>query len=410
MTELNRGQKAVCALLEEGRDTAVMGMAGTGKTTAVRTYCLEKERQGYTVIRIAPYGLIASDSGGQTIHSFLRIRPDEFPDSEFVATRIAQADIIQVDEAGLMTDVLFDKLWYCIDYVRRKTSRKPQIILVGDTMQSHPVGGDWFFRSEAWNNEPFDTIKLTEGLRQRDPRLFEMLCRIGYGDFGPVEELLDYYSRKEPLAGATHICARNEEVNFYNNTKAALFPGEEININAITEAEFVLRLGFKMEDYLANRICSLEQYKRGMNKYIFPSISLKKGMPVMTLANDGKHGYMNGTIGYFEAYDPEVDKLSLIKADGTRIYINRLKCIPGSDLYQFPLRIAFAITADKAQGYTFGQANLDLQHCGFRKGCVYGAMTRGRCLDDMYLYPWITRRDLTIDADAIAFTDSIPAA
>jgi hypothetical protein len=52
--------------------TVVHGRAGTGKTTLVREL-IKQTKLNYVVV--APTGVAALNAGGQTIHSFFRLRP-----------------------------------------------------------------------------------------------------------------------------------------------------------------------------------------------------------------------------------------------------------------------------------------------------------------------------------------------
>ena len=55
-------------------------------------------------------------------------------------------------------------------------------------------------------------------------------------------------------------------------------------------------------------------------------------------------------------------------------------------IYQFPLRLAWAVTAHKAQGQTLEKVSIDIGSSAFAHGAFYVAMPRVRRLEDVLFF------------------------
>ena len=72
----------------------------------------------------------------------------------------------------------------------------------------------------------------------------------------------------------------------------------------------------------------------------------------------------------------------------TRCIVNTFKSINGLtfDIYQFPLRLAWAVTAHKSQGQTLERVAIDIGTSAFAHGAFYVALSRVRKIDDVLLF------------------------
>ena len=71
MFELSESQSRAFDLMKSGRNVFLTGEAGSGKTTVVREFL----KQAHDAVVVAPTGIAAINSGGQTIHSFFMLKP-----------------------------------------------------------------------------------------------------------------------------------------------------------------------------------------------------------------------------------------------------------------------------------------------------------------------------------------------
>ena len=82
-----------------------------------------------------------------------------------------------------------------------------------------------------------------------------------------------------------------------------------------------------------------------------------------------------------------------IACAGKRIFISRIPIIPSDNIFpfhmkrkQFPVRPAFAITANKAQGETLSHVGIYLKQDFFLHGQLYVAMSRVGSKDSLKIY------------------------
>jgi ATP-dependent DNA helicase PIF1 len=117
-------------------------------------------------------------------------------------------------------------------------------------------------------------------------------------------------------------------------------------------------------------------------------LTLKVGTVVMLLRNlDVKHGLCNGSrliIRQLQNYVLDCEVLTG-SSKGQRVLIPRIKLKPTGSMLpfvferlQFPVRIAFAMTINKAQGQTFKHVGLVLLSPVFSHGQLYVGFSRVR--------------------------------
>ncbi|MCG9893876.1 MAG: AAA family ATPase, partial [Fimbriimonadaceae bacterium] len=178
------------ALAEAGPGCLFLtGKAGTGKSTLLREFAASS---GLQCAILAPTGLAAIQVGGQTIHSFFRLKPGPLPpgSDEIAGFRpyhprhrlIRAIDVLVIDEISMVRADLFD----AIDTALRRTLRSDlpfagkRLIVVGDLLQLEPVVsrgaesemlGDlypspFFFDSHVFRDTNLSVLELTEVHRQ----------------------------------------------------------------------------------------------------------------------------------------------------------------------------------------------------------------------------------------------------
>ena len=72
----------------------------------------------------------------------------------------------------------------------------------------------------------------------------------------------------------------------------------------------------------------------------------------------------------------------------TRRIVNKFKSIDGLsyEIYQFPLRLAWAVTAHKSQGQTLNKVSIDIGTSAFAHGALYVALSRVRKISDILFF------------------------
>ena len=122
---------------------------------------------------------------------------------------------------------------------------------------------------------------------------------------------------------------------------------------------------------------------------------MKTGAIIMLLRNlDLRKGLCNGTrLIVHRLYDNVIDAAILQGANsGQRVLIPRIKLAP-SDVSlpftlqrtQFPVRLAYCLTINKAQGQTFDRLGIYLPSPVFSHGQLYVAFSRAKSFKDIYV-------------------------
>lgn len=116
------------------------------------------------------------------------------------------------------------------------------------------------------------------------------------------------------------------------------------------------------------------------------ALRLKTGLPIVLLRNlNAALGLANGTRLIVEQLMPNVIQASIAtgRLQGTSVLIPRIALTPSDSSLpftlsrrQFPVRPAFAMTINKAQGQTFQRVGIFLPHPCFTHGQLYVAMSR----------------------------------
>lgn len=140
-------------------------------------------------------------------------------------------------------------------------------------------------------------------------------------------------------------------------------------------------------------------FKRRQFNTIIPfTLTVAPGARVMLLQNlDLKLGLINGARGTVLAYHDELDALEVRfdclppPAQPTMVVRTQSVEYPlarGAHIfmYQFPLKLSWAVTAHKSQGQTLSKVAIDISAPAFAHGSFYVALSRVRSLDSLLLF------------------------
>lgn len=187
-------------------------------------------------------------------------------------------------------------------------------------------------------------------------------------------KFLNNYKNAEWLINRAILAPRNEDVNKINDQIQQLIPGapkKYTSIDSVVDGNQVLQ-------YPIEFLNSLEP--PGMPPHI---LSLKIGAIVMVLRNLNPPKLCNGTRLIIKNLSDNILECTIIngKFKGEDVFIPRIPMIT-SDLsiefkrLQFPIRLAFAITINKAQGQSLKTVGINLEKPCFSHGQLYVACSR----------------------------------
>lgn len=301
---------------------AILGSAGTGKSTLIKRYLAKRKN----VVVTATTGVAALNTGGTTINSRLGYY-DLFSLQQahkygklvksFLSHYYKGISVWIVDEVSMMGG---DQLTILADAIQEankilasekgtfgsnlsSTERYISMVLVGDFCQLPPVKAPWAFESLAWTEGPRFADHLTilkHNYRQSDPDFISALrsARAGRG-----AEALSYFRdrihpQRDDTFGGLTILATNAEVDAENAKQLALCTGREVRYKNSKEGE-----PHRLKDW----------------KAIPDELVLKVGAKVMLLANyrTREEGlvYVNGDMGTLEEVDDDGYPLLMVKLE-----------------------------------------------------------------------------------------------
>ena len=140
-------------------------------------------------------------------------------------------------------------------------------------------------------------------------------------------------------------------------------------------------------------------FKRRQFNTIIPfTLTVAPGARVMLLQNlDLQLGLINGARGTVLAYHEELDALEVrfdcLPAPSQPTLVVRTQSVEyplarGAHIfmYQFPLKLSWAVTSHKSQGQTLSKVAIDISAPAFAHGSFYVALSRVRRLDSLLLF------------------------
>lgn len=403
--------------LQEGSHLFITGKAGTGKSTLVRYFLAQTERN---VIVVAPTGIAALNVDGYTIHRLFSFRPeisvDEVRGEGYYPRRFAQVlrslDTLIIDEASMVRADLLDALEAALQRFGPRPG-KPfggvQVVLVGDLFQLPPVVTDherehfvtryatpYFFSADSFAANQFHTTQLTRVFRQAgDSTLINILNAIREG------------SIDEPARAVLN-----------SRTVSGFVPPDHeywltlTTTNRIATARNRAALErLPVELHVSEAAVSGEM--DGADPPNDHRVEYKVGAQVMLLVNDPANRYANGTLG--TVVKATTDGLSPTVTIRTRAGVEvdvtpytweitrpvitggRIQHEVIGTFRQLPFKLAWAITIHKSQGQTVDRLVVDLSGGTFAYGQLYVALSRCTTMEGLVLHREVIPKDLKTD-------------
>jgi hypothetical protein len=369
----------------------ITGPAGTGKSFMINLIVEDFKRKGSNYLLLAPTGVAATNIGGETIHSGLRIHETlggfqslAFHDHDFF-NYLKTIDTLIIEEISMVSNTLFSYISDLFSVIQQQTIAFGglNVIVVGDLAQLPPVTGLPVYKSSEW--KLFYPLFLSQPQRQiKDKKYYDALQEIRLGEISSTTWNLLYqkantFDHQKPINTAlntTNIVGYKQTANQINNVICNMLPVIENKFLISSAVDFINNQQYNPDD-------SQKLFKKKTN---FPNhLRLQQGARIMYLKNNlMDQNIYNGTVGVVT--DIDLENLEVRVAFGVvggivDIVIKKETVTfqvdgkPASRC-QFPLQNAFALTVHKTQGLTLPEVSLSLDNQMFAAGQAYTALSR----------------------------------
>ena len=408
--------RTALSLLGGGRHLFLTGKAGTGKSTLIRRFMSETDRN---VVVVAPTGIAALNVDGYTIYRLFGftatttlddVRTGSYRPGRFTKT-LASLDTLIIDEASMVRADLFDKLAAALQRFGPAPGTPfggVQIVLVGDLYQLPPVVTEaeagyfttryqtpYFFSADSFERSDFPTVALTTVFRQLgDDRMMSILNEIREGVLlGHAQEQLNARTDPEFVPPEDEfwltLAPTNRLVTARNRQQLERLPDDEYTSRARQSGDLGL-----------------------FDPPVDELLRFKVGAQVMMLNNDQSGRWVNGTLGRITEVDWDRDFVITVDfTDGTDAEISPFTweatrpVVEGGSLRhevigtftQLPFKLAWAITIHKSQGQTLDRLVVDLTGGMFSTGQLYVALSRCTSMSGLVLKRPVLPKDLKTD-------------
>jgi conjugative relaxase-like TrwC/TraI family protein len=336
------------------RVICVVGVAGSGKTLALRALAEAYRGGDISVLGAAPSGRAADELQaataipGRTLH---RLLLDTERDGG-----LPRGCVLIVDEAGMAETRVLAPLMHTVDRAEGK------LLLVGDPAQLPAVGAGGLYQALC---DRLGAIELTGNRRQRDPLECEALARLRDGD---PEPYLAHAARRGRLTVDDNPAMAKERL-----LDAWWREGRRSPVRAVM-------LAYRRDDVdelnQAAHAHMLRQRRLGRSAVTLGEREFRVGEQVLCRRNDERLGLRNGIRGTVV----KLDEHALIVRDQT----GTKRRVPFEYAAEH-LDYGYALTGHAAQGATVDRAFVLLHDCGALQEWGYVACSRARLETRLYL-------------------------
>lgn len=420
----------------EGKTFFIDGYGGCGKTYLYQTICHTLRAEGIVILCVASTGLACLLlPGGQTAHSMFKIPIDTLSTTSIcsIPKESLRADLLRMAEAVIYDECLMTHR-HCFETLDRtfqdlRDSRKPfgglTMVFGGDFQQILPVipkgsradiVNACLKNSYLWMNMHIVKLRINMRLQNspEDSSFAEWLLDVGHGRhidndgnidiplsmvtfseddlinkiYGDINQItltpppVDYFLDRAILA------PRNIDVQETNEKILHKMEGPEITYHSADSLEDE---GEGVRDDVP------QDFLRTIEPATLPlsQLKIKIGCPLMLLRNlDPGKGLCNGTrMILIHAYH-RILEVMIISGDhrGEKAFIPRITLKPSSRQYpfslqrrQFPVRLCFAMTINKAEGQSLKYVGIHLISPVFCHGQLYVALSRATSSEKVHV-------------------------
>ncbi len=344
------------ACMSRDRVVCAVGVAGSGKTTALRTLGTAYREADVPVLGAAPSGRAADELAtatgirSTTIHRLLLDAQRE--------GGLPRACVLVVDEAGMAETRVLTPLLSLVDDAAGKA------ILVGDPGQLPAIGAGGLFPALC---DHLGAIGLSKNRRQRDPAERDALKRLR---MGVPEPYLSYAAS----SGRLHL--------YDGATSAKQQLLEDWWQAAERDLGGTVMLAYRRNDVRdlndAARALMLRTGRLGPEELQLGRREFRVGDRAICRQNDARCDVRNGTRGTVVDLDLESQMLILQTDSGARCRIKAHYAVEHLDH-------AYALTGHAAQGATVNHAFVLLGDGGALREWGYVACSRARAETHLYV-------------------------
>lgn len=263
-----------------------------------------------------------------------------------------------------------------------------------------------------------EDIRSNETLSPDSIRLLR--SRFLPGQLENVLPMVDEFLGHDSPSGMA-IAFKNERASYYNSLILARRSTASHLAPVSLQAKFIVRNsqafqarpGHGHASLIASQIDTMQPclateqqirllfaaFRRHQFNTIIPlTLTIVKGARVMLLQNlDVSHGLINGARGTVVDYLPSQDAIEVHFDCSdpnspptiiTRTTSTSYQLAHGSEIciFQFPLKLCWAVTAHKSQGQSLARVAIDISEPAFAHGSLYVALSRVRSLDSVMLF------------------------
>ncbi|MCI6988304.1 MAG: AAA family ATPase [Campylobacter sp.] len=376
------------------------GGGGVGKSFVAKFIIQHYKDSGKKVITLGSTGISAVGIGGVTLHSFfgfgfckdlrelvdfdkLKSQKLHLKELKFI---IQKLDLIVIDEISMVSGYLFDMIGYRLNSL----GFSGKVLVLGDFYQLSPIikpeknikeliDNRFAFLSSTWASLNFTNIEILNSKRSIDGEFNSYLSRLRVGDI--TKETAEYFYK---FIQKNSQISENKTLLFSTNAPA----------NATNEA-MLDRLNSRLFNTLANISDfkadeKITQWLKTLSDK--DEFKFKIGAKVIFTINK-KDEFYNGETGAIVDInmlnDGGIESIFVQKSSGeiTEVFrysynLSHFKEIDGElkeeilcSFYQFPLKLAYALTIHKSQGMSINSLVCDISKI-FASGQLYVAISR----------------------------------
>lgn len=386
-------QEAVDSILEEDGPFFLTGPAGSGKSHVINYLRANVD----DCVVTAMTGVAAQLIGGRTLHAFAGIHPlYGVVKSNLTNSRVQKCELLIIDEISMASVEVMEQLHERFEYAEHF----PKLVMVGDFLQLPPVDGEKLFDTEDWKY--CITLKLTGQHRQQDKDFIDVLNDIRVGKMtDAVKEFIKDRQVAELPDDCTHLMAYRNSVHKRNMEKLTELPGQMRK--SIME---VMPPSEPLKSSKRKRKTPRTPTKEELSRTRFEDVLLLKEKARVVMLTNERHGrWVNGSGGEVVSIQKGEVRVRLNGGNVVSVTKECESILNGNGdeickIYQYPVKLAWALTIHKAQGLTLDRVGVDLNG-HFETGQTYVALSRCRTKEGLYLVGSID--EIMVDESALKY-------
>jgi ATP-dependent DNA helicase PIF1 len=386
--KLNKKQQEAFDYIVKGDNIFLTGPGGGGKSAVIKMF---SKIYGPTknIAITSTTGTSALLLGGTTLHSYLgiglgkesvEILSENILAKSWIKKKWRDLEVLIIDEVSMLSPDLFDKLEEIARIVRKNKIcfGGIQLVLSGDLCQLGCVETEKFvFESKSWEMCIRKVVYLTEIIRQSEIEFQDCLNEIRMGVVSDKSRKLLESRVGIDLTNSigikpTKIFPLNYMVDEINNKELNILSKEK----DITVYEY--EMDFEYYSNFKNKEMTIEKYRKNCVAPI--NLQLCVNAQVMLLVNmDLTMGLANGSRGIVTRFVDDKPVVKFLNGEERIIDYHIWEYKESNskimDIIQIPLKLAYAVSAHKAQGISLDLAEIDLSEV-FCYGQAYISLSR----------------------------------